>query len=155
MRKCIYRCEGEQCERQPHKLQQKASERREYTTTAMFMAHGRNYLLQQRQVKEGTMCSCSWPHRRKKYSTIAIHLPFAFLVWRAERGEGVCWGGAGWSRESSIGLNFNITQWCVLDPTRLYFPFTKPGKTEEAATEFRKGTKKSTFWIPVKEPSSE
>jgi len=63
------------------------------------------------------------------------------------RGGG--WGGA---KESLIGLNFNMARWCVLDPSRVYFPFTKPGKTEEAASEFRKGTRKSTFWIPVKEP---
>jgi hypothetical protein len=66
-------------------------------------------------------------------------------VGRVEGGRGER-GAVGRSRESSKGLNFNITWWCVLDPTRLYFPLTKSGKTEEAAFDFRKGTRKSTFW---------
>jgi hypothetical protein len=61
-------------------------------------------------------------------------------------------GGVGWSKRKFNRFEFQHVMWCVLDPSRVYFPFTKPGKTEEAASEFRKGTRKSTFWIPVKEP---
>jgi hypothetical protein len=92
---------GTGCERQPHKLQQKASKRREYTTTAMFHVHGprgRNFGWKKRQVKEGdyVVMFNIMAHEQRNIAQSQIHLPFTFRVRRAEGGRGGArrgWGG--------------------------------------------------------------
>jgi hypothetical protein len=75
-------------------LEQKASERREYTM-AMFMAHARNFVAAKTSERRDYVVMFM-AHKRRNIAQITIHLSFTFRVCRAEGGRGCvrgCGGG--------------------------------------------------------------
>ncbi len=154
VKKYIYRCEGDDVKNNHTSCNKRRA--KEGSTPprpcSWFMAHGEEILVAAKTSERRGLCGNVnvMAHEQRNIAQSQIHLPFTFRVRRAKGGRGAR-RGWGRSRESSIGLNFNSTRWYVLDPTRLFFPFTKSGKAKEAASEFPKGARKSTFWIPVKE----